>query len=81
MRETKGNTILNQYLREKRKEGFYCYYELTVARYYVKRGAWMAAAQRAQRSIEKYDGAPANREALQIMVDCYDRLGLKELAK
>ena len=32
MRETKGNTILNQYLREKRKEGFYCYYELKVAR-------------------------------------------------
>lgn len=30
--EAKSNTILNQYLREKRKEGFYCYYELKVAR-------------------------------------------------
>jgi len=29
--EAKSNTILNQYLREKRKEGFYCYYELKVA--------------------------------------------------
>lgn len=29
--EAKQNTVLNQYLREKRKEGFYCYYELKVA--------------------------------------------------
>lgn len=27
-RESRSNTIFNQYLREKRKEGFYCYYEL-----------------------------------------------------
>ncbi len=32
MLESKGNTKLNQYLREKRKEGFYCYYELKVAK-------------------------------------------------
>lgn len=32
MLESKGNSVLNQYLREKRKEGFYCYYELKVAR-------------------------------------------------
>lgn len=32
MREAGSNTVLNQYLREKRKEGFYCYYELKVAR-------------------------------------------------
>ncbi len=32
MRESKGNTRLNQYLREKRKEGFYCYYELKIAK-------------------------------------------------
>lgn len=32
MREAKANTILNQYLREKRKDGFYCYYELKVAK-------------------------------------------------
>lgn len=32
MKESKGNTVLNQYLREKRKEGFYCYYELKVAK-------------------------------------------------
>lgn len=31
-RESKDNTLLNQYLREMRKEGFYCYYELKTAR-------------------------------------------------
>jgi outer membrane protein assembly factor BamD len=54
-------------------------YEINVARYYVRRGAWMAAAQRAQRTIEQYDGAPATREALAIMVECYNKLGLKDL--
>lgn len=30
--EAQSNIVLNQYLREKRKEGFYCYYELKVAK-------------------------------------------------
>lgn len=55
-------------------------YELYVARYYVRRGAYVAAAQRANEVIEQYDGAPAVREALDIMIDCYDRLGMKDLA-
>jgi outer membrane protein assembly factor BamD len=55
-------------------------YELYVARYYMKRGAWVAAAQRAKQTVEQYDGSPAVREALEIMVDAYDRLGMKELA-
>ncbi len=32
MKENKANTLVNQYLREARKTGFYCYYELKVAR-------------------------------------------------
>lgn len=55
-------------------------YELNVARYYFKRGAYVAAAQRAKNTIEQFDGAPAIREALQIMVKAYDKLGLQELA-
>jgi outer membrane protein assembly factor BamD len=55
-------------------------YELNVARYYFKRGAYVAAVQRAKNTIEQYDGAPAMREALQIMVKAYDKLGLEELA-
>src|SRR6202011_5354694 len=49
-------------------------YEVHVARYYFKRGAYIAAAQRSRGAIEQYDGAPAVREALQIMIESYERL-------
>ncbi len=55
-------------------------YQLYVARYYMKRGAWVAAAQRAKETVEQYDGAPAVREALELMVQAYERLGMKEHA-
>jgi outer membrane protein assembly factor BamD len=55
-------------------------YDLYVARYYVKRGAWVAAAQRAKLTIEQYDGAPAVREAMEILINSYDRLGMEPLA-
>ena len=50
------------YLRNRLAE-----YEVNVARYYVKRGAYLAAAQRAQGVIEQYDGSPAEKPALQVM--------------
>ncbi len=56
-------------------------YEVHVASYYLKRGAYVAAAQRAKGAIEQYDGAPAIRQALAIMIEAYDRLDLKELAE
>ena len=62
------------YLRNRLAE-----YEMNVARYYIKRGAYLAASQRAQRAVEKYDGAPAVREALAVIIESYDRLGLTEL--
>jgi outer membrane protein assembly factor BamD len=46
----------------------------------VKRGAYIAAAQRAKGCVENFDGAPAVKEALQIMVQAYDRLNLTPLA-
>src|SRR5580700_4101302 len=55
-------------------------YEVHVARYYYKRGAWVAAAQRAKNTVEQYDGAPAVKDALAIMIQCYDKLGLQPLA-
>jgi len=55
-------------------------YEIAVARYYVGRGAYVAAAQRAKVAVEEFDGAPAVRDALEIMVYCYDQMELKELA-
>jgi outer membrane protein assembly factor BamD len=62
------------YLRNRLAE-----YEINVARYYIRRGAWLAAAQRAQRAIEQYDGAPAIRDGLEVMIEAYDRLGLTDL--
>ena len=55
-------------------------YEVHVARYYYKRGAYVAAAQRARGAIEQYDGAPAIRDALGILIECYDKMNLAELA-
>ena len=54
-------------------------YEVHVARYYMKRGAYLAAANRAQAAIGAYEGAPALEEALAVMIEAYDKLGLKEL--
>ena len=55
-------------------------YELAVARYYVKRGAYVGAVNRAREVIQTYDGSPAALEALQIMSTSYEQLGLPELA-
>ncbi len=54
-------------------------YELYVARYYFRRGAYVAAVNRAQQAVVDFDGAPATEEALFIMVQSYDRLGLDTL--
>src|SRR5246127_1864263 len=52
-------------------------YEVHVARYYMKRGAYVAAAQRAKGCVDNFDGAPAVKDALKMMIEAYDRLGLK----
>ncbi|MCX7153901.1 MAG: outer membrane protein assembly factor BamD [Proteobacteria bacterium] len=54
-------------------------YEVHVARYYVKRTAWVAAANRAQYALRNYPSAPATEEALFIMVKSYDQLGMTDL--
>jgi outer membrane protein assembly factor BamD len=55
-------------------------YENHVARYYLERGAYMAAINRAQFVIETYDGAPAVAESLRIMIEAYGELGMADLA-
>jgi len=55
-------------------------YEIYVARYYLNRGAYIGAAQRAKQTIEQFDGAPAIRDALEVMITSYDALGMTELA-
>ncbi len=56
-------------------------YEVHVAAFYYKRNAFVAAAQRARSAIEQYDGAPATRQGLEILIACYDRLNLPKLAE
>jgi len=54
-------------------------YEVHVARYYMKRGAFVAAANRAQFAVQTYPQAPAIEEAVFIMVKAYDALGMVDL--
>jgi outer membrane protein assembly factor BamD len=54
-------------------------YEVHVARYYLRRGAYVAAANRAQQVIADYPQSPATEEALFLMMVSYDRLELKPL--
>lgn len=54
-------------------------YEVHVARYYYRRGAYVAAANRAQHAVQEFQQSPSAEEALAIMVQSYDRLGLERL--
>ena len=54
-------------------------HEVHVARYYMKRGAYIAAANRAQYAIRYYPTAPALEEAVFVLVKAYDALGMPEL--
>lgn len=54
-------------------------YEVHVARYYYRRGGYVAAANRAQQAVAEFQYAPAAEEALYIMVRSYEKLGLKPL--
>ncbi len=54
-------------------------YDLHVAKYYFRRGAYLAAANRAQSAIKQYPEAPAIEEALFVLYKSYDKMGLTEL--
>ena len=53
--------------------------EVHVARFYFRRGAFLAAANRAQFAVSEFRNSPAAEEALYIMVRSYDQLALPEL--
>jgi outer membrane protein assembly factor BamD len=55
-------------------------YEIRVAQYYMKRGAYVGAANRARGVVETYDGAPATLEAMSIMAEAYRRLEIDDMA-
>ncbi|HET8816550.1 MAG TPA: outer membrane protein assembly factor BamD [Pseudidiomarina sp.] len=54
-------------------------YELAVADYYVKREAYLAAANRARYVLENYSDTPEAERALEVMAYCYGQLNLNEL--
>lgn len=54
-------------------------YEVHVAGYYFRRGAYVAAANRAQQTVNEFQQSPSTEEALFIMMRSYDKLGLTQL--
>lgn len=54
--------------------------ELAVADFYMRRGGFVAAANRARHVVENYPGAPATPDALVIIIEANHRLGLDQTA-
>jgi outer membrane protein assembly factor BamD len=55
-------------------------YEVNVADYYLRRGAYVAAANRAKYVLETYARTPATEDALGIMTQAYVKMGMPQLA-
>lgn len=55
-------------------------YEINVAKYYIYRGAYIAAANRGRYVFENFQGTPAVPDALAVMVEAYYLLEMDELA-
>jgi outer membrane protein assembly factor BamD len=55
-------------------------HEINVARYYMRRGAFLAAANRADYVVRNFQRTPSLRDALEIMIDAYTELGMTDLA-
>lgn len=54
-------------------------HEIHVAHYYMKRKAFVAAANRAKQVIEYYPESPQTEEALVILVSAYDHMDMTDL--
>lgn len=55
-------------------------HELQVAQFYYGRGAMLATINRVKYIVEHFDGAPAVKEGLSLMVNAYRNMGLEGLA-
>jgi outer membrane protein assembly factor BamD len=53
-------------------------HELHVARYYMKRQAYLAAVNRCKYVLTEYPDSPSQEEALVIMVSAYDLMGMED---
>lgn len=54
-------------------------HEVHAARYYVRRGAYIAAVNRAKFALENYPQTPAVEDALAVMMTAYDAMGMTDL--
>lgn len=54
-------------------------YEIAVARYYMKRQAFIAAANRGRYVLDNFSDTPSIEPALEIMAMAYEQMGLDEL--
>lgn len=54
--------------------------ELYIAKYYVKRQAYIAAIERVKYLLTNYNGTPSTEEALLILIEGYNYLGMNDLA-
>jgi len=55
-------------------------YQNSVARFYVRQGAYVAALNRAKSALEEYNGSDSGRESLRLMIKAYEGLGMADLA-
>ena len=54
-------------------------HEVKTAQYYLSRNAPLAAANRAQEVITHFPNSPSRKDALDVMIEAYDRMGMKNL--
>jgi len=55
-------------------------YEVHVGNYYIKRKAWLAAANRGRYVVENFQGTPSVGDGLALMAEGYRQLKLNDLA-
>ena len=55
-------------------------YEINVAEYYMRRGAYVAAANRAKYVVENYQRTPAAQDALKVLIRAYTQMELHGLS-
>ena len=56
-------------------------HESNAAQYYYRRGAYVAAVNRAQNLLKTYPETPATEAGLAVMVRAYDKMGLSDLSQ
>lgn len=56
-------------------------HEVKIARFYLKRKAYMAAANRAGAVVKEYERTPAVPYALQVLQEAYSKLEMEDLAQ